>query len=206
MFNMHFCYTQLSLFRGSFFQSFTICLFTFFFHLFRKLFRFFTDPIIAAYSVQFMKSTSRYKKNVGLFNNNKKTNRIFTILSGETVSFSYFCHWHWTFSTETLRKYPITATLNRVATKSYKVDEILTIPVNTTVLINVIAMQLSPKYYSDPMKFDPERFDGTEDCVFMAFGEGPRKCIGEMPFINVYNATAFISSAIFWSPNANFPA
>lgn len=41
-------------------------------------------------------------------------------------------------------------------------------------------------YYSDPVKFKPERFDAEhggikafrDKCVFLPFGDGPRMCLG----------------------------
>jgi cytochrome P450 len=53
----------------------------------------------------------------------------------------------------------------------------------TQILIPVMALQNDPKYYPDPEKFDPERFNEEEKkkrppCTYLPFGEGPRICIG----------------------------
>ncbi|XP_026317376.1 cytochrome P450 6k1-like isoform X2 [Hyposmocoma kahamanoa] len=95
---------------------------------------------------------------------------------------------------ETLRKYPITPSLIRVPTKNYKIDDKLTIEAGTPVLINLYSMHVNPKYYSDPMTFDPERFNGNEERILMAFGQGPRKCIGER---FAYQQIRYAVAAIF---------
>ena len=53
--------------------------------------------------------------------------------------------------------------------------------------MNMIAVHLSPTFWENPLKFDPDRFltpplPGT----FMPFGEGPHACIGfKMALIQV---------------------
>lgn len=53
---------------------------------------------------------------------------------------------------------------------------------NTQVIIPTLAIHNDPKYYPEPAKFDPERFRGDKmndlQYVYLPFGEGPRKCIG----------------------------
>lgn len=52
------------------------------------------------------------------------------------------------------------------------------------------SIQRDPEYYTDPLKFDPDRFHsdngGTkkykEMGVFQPFGDGPRKCFGNHLF------------------------
>lgn len=53
----------------------------------------------------------------------------------------------------------------------------------TTVLIPVNAIHYDPDFYPDPQKFDPERFDSEakknrDPMKWLAFGDGPRNCIG----------------------------
>jgi len=85
---------------------------------------------------------------------------------------------------ETLRKYPIVATLDRVVTKDYIVpDTDLVLKKGTHVLIPLQGIQNDPEYFVDPEKFDPERFtpenkESLHPCVYMPFGEGPRICVG----------------------------
>ncbi|XP_063539386.1 probable cytochrome P450 6a18 [Cydia strobilella] len=52
----------------------------------------------------------------------------------------------------------------------------------TPVIIPIGCIQVDPKYYPEPSKFDPERFSEQEIAkrpkfTFMAFGEGPKKCL-----------------------------
>ncbi|XP_033314758.1 uncharacterized protein LOC117213489 [Bombus bifarius] len=85
---------------------------------------------------------------------------------------------------ETLRKYPILTVLNRQAMENYTFKGTkITIPKGTIVWVPVYGIQHDSNIYSDPEKFDPERFN--EDAVaarhpmsYLSFGDGPRNCIG----------------------------
>lgn len=56
------------------------------------------------------------------------------------------------------------------------------------VLFNLVnQVQLDPKYWPDPFKYDPERFSdenkhNIKPFTFMPFGVGPRTCIGNFFF------------------------
>lgn len=57
------------------------------------------------------------------------------------------------------------------------------IQAGTTVIIPVNAIHNDPEFYPDPQKFDPERFDSEvkknrDPMTWLAFGGGPRNCIG----------------------------
>jgi len=58
------------------------------------------------------------------------------------------------------------------------------LPPGTTVNIFIYGLQRNPKYFPDPDKFIPERFE-TDNCVnmhpyaFIPFSAGPRNCIGQ---------------------------
>lgn len=60
----------------------------------------------------------------------------------------------------------------------------LEIPVGTPVLIPVAAFHLDPKNFENPTEFIPERFmDGNvksfgDQGIYLAFGGGPRICLG----------------------------
>nr|AQM57042.1 cytochrome P450 CYP6AX3 [Sogatella furcifera] len=85
---------------------------------------------------------------------------------------------------ETLRKYPIAGSLIRRCTKAWQIPGAKgRLEVGDRVLVPVYAIHHDPKYYSEPEKFDPERF--TEEnkrarppCTYLPFGDGPRNCIG----------------------------
>nr|CAD7590139.1 unnamed protein product [Timema genevievae] len=85
---------------------------------------------------------------------------------------------------ETLRKYHPDVMLNRVCSKSYTIPGTkVRIERGTQVIIPVYALNHDPKYFPDPERFYPERFDpenksSTDLLDFLPFGIGSRKCIG----------------------------
>ncbi|XP_031619263.1 cytochrome P450 6A1-like [Contarinia nasturtii] len=96
---------------------------------------------------------------------------------------------------ETLRKYPISATVNRIAKNDYCVagtDQV--IERNTWIKVPVFGIHHDPEYYPNPEKFDPHRFDSEEvkkrhSMAYLPFGEGPRGCIGaRIALMQIYTA------------------
>ncbi|XP_058064822.1 probable cytochrome P450 9f2 [Anopheles bellator] len=88
---------------------------------------------------------------------------------------------------ETLRKWPIGTLLNRECVRDYEYDDgngtKFTIEKGMAVFISVIGMHFDPKYYTDPERFDPERFSeenrkNIQPGTYIPFGVGPRNCIG----------------------------
>lgn len=84
---------------------------------------------------------------------------------------------------ETLRKYPLGGMLNRVNSKDYQIpNSNVTIPKGTSIFIPYFGIQRDPEYYDEPLKFVPERFEGSangnakieEGIVYAPFGDGPR--------------------------------
>ncbi|KAK4879222.1 hypothetical protein RN001_007368 [Aquatica leii] len=64
-------------------------------------------------------------------------------------------------------------------------DTGLTIEKGTPIVISIYGLHYNEKYFSNPFKFDPERFNEDnighiENCTYLAFGDGPRNCIGQM--------------------------
>lgn len=58
------------------------------------------------------------------------------------------------------------------------------IPAGMVLYLPVTAIHRDPKYYPAPDKFDPERFNEQRASsipkgAFLAFGEGPRQCLGK---------------------------
>ncbi|KAI2474224.1 hypothetical protein C4B38_000292 [Diabrotica virgifera virgifera] len=85
---------------------------------------------------------------------------------------------------ETLRKYGLLPVLDRDALADYQFEGTdLVIEKGTAVYIPYFAMFRDPKYFPNPLKFNPERFaDNTfnsDGYTFFPFGEGPRACIGK---------------------------
>ena len=83
---------------------------------------------------------------------------------------------------ETLRLYPPVphVTRNTLETRTYGS---ITIPAGATVLVPIRDVHRDPKVYTDPDKFNPDRFSkenkaNRDPMSFMPFGWGPRLCIG----------------------------
>ncbi|XP_011863789.1 PREDICTED: probable mitochondrial saccharopine dehydrogenase-like oxidoreductase At5g39410 [Vollenhovia emeryi] len=85
---------------------------------------------------------------------------------------------------ETLRKYPPFGFLSRIAMQDYKVpNSNLVLKKGTPVYIPMLGLHYDPKYFPDPDKYDPERFNEKNKCnipacVYFPFGDGPHMCIG----------------------------
>ena len=77
------------------------------------------------------------------------------------------------------------ATLTRECTQTTKLrDTDLVIDKGTQIALSIYGLHHDPKYFPDPEKFDPERFNEEEvskrpHFCYLPFGEGPRLCIGE---------------------------
>uniref|UniRef100_A0A6M2DMD3 Putative cytochrome n=1 Tax=Xenopsylla cheopis TaxID=163159 RepID=A0A6M2DMD3_XENCH len=88
---------------------------------------------------------------------------------------------------ETLRKWPPVVFLDRICLKDYDVEDNIgrkyTIKKGEGILFPVYHIQRDEKYFKDPEKFDPERFNeenkkDIKPYTYMPFGVGPRNCIG----------------------------
>lgn len=87
---------------------------------------------------------------------------------------------------ETLRLHAPFGTVARKCMKDYKIDGTeIVIEEGTSIIIPVAAIHRDPKYFSRPNDFLPERFNDEIvakksfiEMPFVAFGEGPRICIG----------------------------
>jgi cytochrome P450 family 6 len=75
--------------------------------------------------------------------------------------------------------------LNRECTKDYKIPGTdVVLEQGMTTITPVYALHHDPKYYPDPERFDPERFNEDVKAkrhhyVYLPFGESPRICIGK---------------------------
>lgn len=88
---------------------------------------------------------------------------------------------------EVLRVYPPGAVLSKVCTKPFKLDtpsgNVHEVQPGTPVIIPLSAIQHDSKYFPDPERFDPERFNAEnkrniQKYTYFPFGDGPRVCLG----------------------------
>lgn len=83
---------------------------------------------------------------------------------------------------ETLRKYPPLPLLNRECTKEYQLPGTdVIIEKGTAIFIPAMGLQRDEKYFTDPIKFNPDRFsekNAIPSMSYLPFGDGPRNCIG----------------------------
>lgn len=86
-----------------------------------------------------------------------------------------------------MRKHPPFPALPRVCNKTYKIPGTdIVIEPGTKVHIPIHSIQQDPDYYSNPEEFNPERFseeNKDKKYPFLAFGDGPRICIGKKYFV-----------------------
>lgn len=86
---------------------------------------------------------------------------------------------------ETLRKHPAVPITPRKCNKDCKIPGTdFTIEAGTFIIISIQGIHHDPEYYPEPDKFDPERFSEENKAkrppmTFLAFGDGPRICIGK---------------------------
>jgi len=85
---------------------------------------------------------------------------------------------------EVLRLYPPLAMLDRQTMNDYKISDTDVIQKGTPIFISTLGFHYDPKYFPEPDKFDPERFNEKNKRnapihAYFPFGEGPHICIGE---------------------------
>ncbi len=84
---------------------------------------------------------------------------------------------------EGLRLYPPVWVVARMAAEDYPYREMV-IRKGTLLLASQIVVHRDPRFWEEPMRFDPERFTkeakaGRPKLAFFPFGAGSRQCIGE---------------------------
>jgi cytochrome P450 len=84
---------------------------------------------------------------------------------------------------EAMRLYPPVPRLVRTALQDYEVGG-YTVPAGSLVVVSQYLMHRDPRFFPDPLRFDPERWtpearrERPAYCYF-PFGGGPRRCIGD---------------------------
>ncbi|TDC99950.1 cytochrome P450 [Saccharopolyspora terrae] len=115
---------------------------------------------------------------------NRLHNEVDTVLAGRSVESSTVSHLPFTNALihEVLRVHSPTWLLMRRTTEPVQLGA-FEIPAGRDVLFSPAAPHHHPESYSDPFRFDPDRWLGPERRVpprfFIPFGSGGRKCIGE---------------------------
>ncbi|ADV81532.1 cytochrome P450 [Terriglobus saanensis] len=84
---------------------------------------------------------------------------------------------------ESMRLYPPAWAMGRMATRPVRVGP-YEIPEGAHVFFSQYMMHRDPRWYPEPLKFDPERFSaenkaGRPKFAYFPFGGGGRQCIGE---------------------------
>jgi len=84
---------------------------------------------------------------------------------------------------ESLRLYPPAWAMGRYARHDFRLGDFF-LPARTTVLISQFITHRDPRYFPDPLRFDPERFSADAKAqrtkfTYFPFGAGARQCIGE---------------------------
>lgn len=84
---------------------------------------------------------------------------------------------------ESMRLYPPAWAMGRRARNDFQLGEFF-LPAKTTVLISQFVSHRDPRFFPDPLRFDPERFTPEAKArrakfTYFPFGAGFRQCIGE---------------------------
>jgi cytochrome P450 len=84
---------------------------------------------------------------------------------------------------ESLRLYPPAWAMGRYARNDFSLGDYF-LPARTTVLISQFVTHRDPRYFPDPLRFDPDRFSTEGKAqrakfTYFPFGAGARQCIGE---------------------------
>jgi cytochrome P450 len=84
---------------------------------------------------------------------------------------------------ESMRLYPPAWALGRLAMEDFEIGGYF-VPRKSLVLMSQFVMHRDPRYFADPLKFDPDRWttearESRPQFSYFPFGGGPRRCIGE---------------------------
>ncbi len=84
---------------------------------------------------------------------------------------------------ESMRLFPPAWAMGRYARSDFQLGKYF-LPAKTTVLMSQFVTHRDPRYFPDPLRFDPERFSPDAKSrrtkfTYFPFGAGTRQCIGE---------------------------
>jgi len=84
---------------------------------------------------------------------------------------------------ESMRLYPPAWAMGRYARHDFQLGDFV-LPAKTTVLMSQFITHRDPRFFPDPLRFDPERFtpearSRRTKLTYFPFGAGVRQCIGE---------------------------
>ena len=84
---------------------------------------------------------------------------------------------------ESMRLYPPAWALGRMALNDFEIGGYV-VPRKSLVLMSQYVMHRDPRYFAEPLQFDPERWspelrETRPQFSYFPFGGGPRRCIGE---------------------------
>jgi cytochrome P450 len=102
---------------------------------------------------------------------------------------------------EAMRMYPPAWTIGRRAMRDYEVNG-YTLPAGSILLMSPYVMHHDARFFTDPLKFNPERWteearDSRPKFSYFPFGGGPRVCIGE-PFAWMEGVLLIATIARHW--------
>lgn len=102
--------------------------------------------------------------------------------------------------------------MTRMSTADYSVPNTnIVLPKGSTVLVNVYSIHHDAEHFPKPDLFDPERFStegqaSRSNGAFLAFGAGPRNCIGgRFGLMQCRVALVALLRAYDFSPSAKTP-
>ena len=84
---------------------------------------------------------------------------------------------------ESMRLYPPAWAMGRYARNDFQLGDYF-LPAKTTVLISQFVAHRDPRFFPNPLRFDPERFTAEARArrtkfTYFPFGAGFRQCVGE---------------------------
>ena len=108
-----------------------------------------------------------------------------TVLEGRLPTFEDVARLSYTrmVLSESMRLYPPAWTIGRRAVTDCEIGGCL-VPADSIVLVSQFVMHRDPRYYPDPLRFDPQRWTPEAQAqrpkfAYFPFGAGTRICVGE---------------------------